>query len=401
VSPARSPHRVVIAGGGVAGLEAMLALHALAGDRVQTTLVEPRAELVLDAGSVSAPFGAAAPHRYDLESICADHGAQLATGALERVTGHPPSITTRAGEELPFDSLVVAVGARRAPAYYTVTTFRGTRDVELVHGLVQDLEGGYLRRLAFVVPSGVTWPLPLYELALMTAERADTMCLRGIEITVVTPEHRPLEVFGDELSDALTAALDQAGVRCIVGTDVTHVEAGLVFDVTGREVVHAQRVIALPLLTAPRIAGLPTDADGFIRSDGFTRVEGLTGVYAVGDASSHAIKQGGVGAQQAGVAARQIAIRLGLDIETTEFHPDLRAKLLTGGRPLYVRRDAADGPGVVADHPLWWPPAKVAAPHLAAYLERRDHGERGPAPAPPVHVVHAQGDPSGGVEILG
>ena len=54
----------------------------------------------------------------------------------------------------------------------TRTTFRGQEDVEALHGLVQDIEEGYVRSVAFVVPAGVSWSLPLYELALMTARRA-------------------------------------------------------------------------------------------------------------------------------------------------------------------------------------------------------------------------------------
>jgi hypothetical protein len=42
----RSPHRVVIAGGGVAGVEALLALHALAPDRIDLTLVSPTPDFV-------------------------------------------------------------------------------------------------------------------------------------------------------------------------------------------------------------------------------------------------------------------------------------------------------------------------------------------------------------------
>ena len=396
-----SPHRVVIAGAGVAGLETLLTLHALAGDRVQVTVVDPRAQLELEARSVEPPFAMAGGRAYALDEICEDHGATLRTATLERVVGHPASIVTRAGDEIAYDSLVVAVGARRLPAFKDALTFRGGRDAELVHGLIQDVEGGYLRRLAFVVPPGVTWALPLYELALMTAERADGLCLDRLEITVVTPESRPLEVFGDDLADTVGRALADAGITLMPSTEVARVAAGMLFDAAGAELLHAQRVVALPVLSGPRIAGLPADEHGFIPADPYTRVEGLRRVYAIGDGTTQPIKQGGVGAQQAAVAAHQIAMNVGLDVTPVPFEPVLRAKLLTGSRPLYLRSQHGGEPGVAADHPLWWPPAKVVAPHLAAYLERRDHGDRGPAPAPAVAVVHAQGDPTGGVELLG
>ena len=47
---------VVIAGGGVAAVEAALALRDLAGDRVSMTLVSPRPDFVLTPMAVGEPF---------------------------------------------------------------------------------------------------------------------------------------------------------------------------------------------------------------------------------------------------------------------------------------------------------------------------------------------------------
>ena len=43
--------RVLIAGGGVAGLEALLALRDLAGDRVELTLLSPETDFIRADGS--------------------------------------------------------------------------------------------------------------------------------------------------------------------------------------------------------------------------------------------------------------------------------------------------------------------------------------------------------------
>jgi len=69
------PHRVLIAGGGVAGLEALMALHSLAGDHVEVTLVAPDDTFTVRALSVQNPFARPASGRYSLSRICADHGA--------------------------------------------------------------------------------------------------------------------------------------------------------------------------------------------------------------------------------------------------------------------------------------------------------------------------------------
>jgi sulfide:quinone oxidoreductase len=68
----------------------------------------------------------------------------------------------------------------------------------------------------------------------------------------------------------------------------------------------------------------------------------------------------------ADAAAEHIAARAGADIEPQPFVPVLRGKLLTGGEPRSIR--GGEGRSDAADHLLWWPPAKVAARHLAPVL---------------------------------
>jgi sulfide:quinone oxidoreductase len=125
--------------------------------------------------------------------------------------------------------------------------------------------------------------------------------------------------------------------------------------------------VALPRLVGPRIEGLPADADGFVPVDAHGRVDGLTDVYAAGDMTTRPLKQGGLATQQADVAAAAIAAAAGADVEPQAYRPVLRAMLLTGGRPRYLRR-AAHGAGSASDEAPWWPPHKIAGRELAPYL---------------------------------
>ena len=61
---------------------------------------------------------------------------------------------------------------------------------------------GFVNSLAFVLPHEWVWPLPLYELALMTAARARSMNLMP-QITFITSEGRPLKAFGQAGCDAV------------------------------------------------------------------------------------------------------------------------------------------------------------------------------------------------------
>jgi NADH dehydrogenase FAD-containing subunit len=71
----RSSYRVVVAGGGIAGAEALLALCEPGGDRVSLTLVEPRAELQLTALEPGAAFGMGDAGRLPISEVGAAAGA--------------------------------------------------------------------------------------------------------------------------------------------------------------------------------------------------------------------------------------------------------------------------------------------------------------------------------------
>ena len=82
--------------------------------------------------------------------------------------------------------------------------------------------------------------------------------------------------------------------------------------------------------------------------------------------TSRPLKQGGLATQQADVAAAAIAAAAGADVEAPAYRPVLRAMLLTGGRPRYLRRAARRG--LAGDDAPWWPPHKIAGRELAPYL---------------------------------
>jgi sulfide:quinone oxidoreductase len=350
--PGSTPHRVVVAGGGVAGLETILALHAQAPERVQMTLLEPSIELVDRPMLVARPFAAGHADRTPIARILGPTGAVHRRESLASVDTAAGTVTTDTGDQLPYDSLVVALGARQVRAYEHATTF-APADADALAGLLRDLEEGYSSSVAFVVPPGPVWPFPAYELALLTAREARSMG-EEVRILVVTPEARPLAAFGEAVSAAVEATLREHGVELVTNTDADLSSLGV------------ERVVALPRLEGRQIEGLPQDANGFIAVDEHCAVRGVPGVYAAGDGADFPVKLGGLAAEMADAAAEHIAARAGADIEPQPFVPVLRGKLLTGGAPRSLRGsgEASDA----ADHILWWPPAKVAARHLAPVL---------------------------------
>src|SRR3954470_11598340 len=114
-SPPPSPLRVVIAGAGVAGLETLVALRALAGPRVEVTLVAPVPEFVYRPLAVAEPFDVGRVTRYSLERVAADLGATFVQDELSWVGVRGQCVFLGGGDELDYDALVVALGVLARP----------------------------------------------------------------------------------------------------------------------------------------------------------------------------------------------------------------------------------------------------------------------------------------------
>jgi sulfide:quinone oxidoreductase len=352
-------------------VEALLALRHLAGDRVALTLLAPEREFTYRPMAVGVPFARGHMQRHDLADVARATGAEFVRGELAEVDVQARSAVLTDGRRIEYDALLVAVGAGAEPTFSRVRTWTPELDQEVFGGLLADLEEGYAKRIAFVVPPDVAWPLPAYELALMTAWDARDMGQDDVEVTVYTPEEAPLEIFGTEASAGLRADLEEAGVRVETGVIVEEdpdAPARLLAGAGGPP-LGTQRVIARPRAVARGVGGLAVDERGFIRTDEHGRVESTPGVWAAGDAIAFPIKQGGLAAQQADAAAEAIAAEAGADIEPQPFRPVLRGVLLTGRGKRWIRRDLEGAEeGETQRHALWWPPTKVAGRHLAPYL---------------------------------
>ena len=370
-----TPFRVVIVGGGVAGLEAALALRVLAGERVVTTVLAPATEFVYRPTRVREPFGHSTARRYPLDEICRDIGADLASDAFKWLDPDRGTVHTEAGARLEYDALLLAPGATLKPRFRHALTLDDSQIDEQLHGLIQDVEGGYVHKLAFISPTPMPWPLPLHELALMTARRAYDMNV-DLSVTLATPEDAPLALFGAEASRAVARLLEETGILFVPSAHCETPEPGRVSIAPGSRNLVVDRIVALPQLVGPSVPGVPTDArDGFIPVDLHCRVPRLDRVFAAGDATDFAVKHGGIAAQQADTAAEAIAALAGVPIEPTPFNPTIYGALIGGPRPLYLSAHVTGGHGSgseVSEASTSSPPAKIAAKYLAPYLEARD-----------------------------
>jgi sulfide:quinone oxidoreductase len=385
---------VLIAGGGVAGLETLLALRAIAGDRLDVTVLTPGLKFVNPSMSVDSPFRPNRARGIRWDRICHEFGASWVRGELNHVEHLDGRAVTRSGERLAFDRIVLTIGARPADSIGRSLTSRsgsrtliycGTTDNPEFARVLHEIRDGRIKRLAFVKPVGATWPQPLYDLALMTAAWSARELSSALALTFVTPEEKPLGIFGNRVSAAARDLLEQAGVTLLTSSYAELDRDGRLAIAPGNRQVEVDQVVTEPRLVGPRLRGLPCDRDGFIPTDGHGRVPGRPGVFAAGDATWFSVKQGGLAAQQADAVAEAVAASVGIEVAPREFRPVLRAVLLTGREPVYLRADISGGAGddsAVSEEALWSPPTKLAGRYLAPYLSNQAGEARDVMPEP-------------------
>ena len=372
--------RVVIAGGGVAAVEALLALRELVGPHVAIELLAPEREFQHRPSSVAIPFGFGAPEPLDIDALGAELGANVRRAALAGVDRDRRVALLAGGGEIAYDRLVVAVGAHPRAVLPGAIRFAGPADAASVQAVLDAVVRGDARDVVFTLPPGAAWTLPVYELAVMAAVELRDRGIRDARLTVVTPEREPLWLFGSAPGRAVRELLAQRGVALRTSGRARAAHDSELELETG-EPLAADAVIALPELEGPSFPGLPANEQGFLRVDAHGRVLGARDVYAAGDATAFPIKQGGLATQQADAVAEAIAVDLGFRHEARPFRPVLRGLLLTGGAPLYLRaelgpagevRSRSHAPAAIAgqtsSRALWWPPGKIAGRFLAPYL---------------------------------
>lgn len=372
--------RVLIAGGGVAALEAVLALaehrDAHPGSGIEVEMVCPDPDFTLRALAVARPFGADSPRSLELAGFCREQGVALRADRVEEVWGTGQRVLLASGEDVFYDALLLAFGAQPYEALPGAHTFRGAADAGWFTEMLDGLEAGEIRDVSFVVPRAVHWSLPLYELALMTAHRLRGRGIHDVKLRVVTGESEPLFPFLSAAGKRIAGLLKEADIELVAADAPVRFDDDRLLLEGGREIA-TERVVSLPGLRVPPVAGVPGGAGGLIATDAEMRVRGLHQAWAAGDATWLPIKQGGLAAQQAEVASASIVAAAGAPVEVPPFNPILRAAMLTGEGVEFMRSELeADAPADFASSPLWWPPAKVAGRRLAPYLARLWTGER-------------------------
>src|SRR3954453_22459906 len=205
----RDPHRIVIAGGGIAALEGLVALRAHASSGCRIPLASPTGTFAYRPLAVQEPFGRGGGRRFSLAALTRDLGAAYVRDARVRVDGPARTAILRTGASLQYDTLLIATGAHPYPAFAHGVTFDRDTEAAEFDELLSDIDARLAPHVAIVVPEHVGWTLPASappgpvggprppsELAFSIPAYARRPRGPRLAVTLVTQERQPLAAFG-------------------------------------------------------------------------------------------------------------------------------------------------------------------------------------------------------------
>ena len=385
--------KVVVVGGGFAGLETAFLIRQKLGDRADITLVSDREQFLFKPNTIYIPFGASEESLLiPLERAAGKRGIQFVRGSFESLD-NSARVVEAGGQELPYDYLVLATGAGMNAAEIPglaehAETIWTPAEMERLGGRLRSLlaesEDGRTRTLLFLVPPNNKCAGPLYELVFMVETWLRKRRVRDrFRLIWTTYEAAYIAAFGPKLHDVVVEEFAERGIEGHTNWRVESVNGDDVQYEGGETIPYNLLVAFPPYVAAVRYDGLPQDQRGFLKTEaGSRRVVGEDRVYAPGDSGDFPVKQAFLAFLQADAVAEDIAAR----VETREprfaFDPISMCVMeefdkatfaqvplrVTGDpdRPVEVRPDADDDYRVGVS-PVWRLGKKV----LGVYLPLR------------------------------
>jgi len=310
--------RVVVIGGGFAGLETLFCLRHQLGDEVDLTLVSNDKNFVFRPDTIYVPFGAD-PKRFvvPLTRILASTRVEVLYDRARAIDCQRRVVSLRE-EEIPYDYLVVASGssvvadevpglAENATSLWTVGGMLRLR--RAYEQLITDAGRSTRRKVLFLLPRHNLCASPLYEMILLTDTWLRSRKARDpVEVTLATHEENLVEGFGRPFDAMLRERFEQRDVAVHAGVVVEEVEPDRCRFRNGERLDFDMLVSFPPHLVPKPFEGLPHDERGCIRVllDS-RRVVDQERVFAVGDAAVHPTKRAYLALLQADAAAEHIA----------------------------------------------------------------------------------------------
>jgi sulfide:quinone oxidoreductase len=386
--------RVVVLGGGFAGLETAFTLRMSLGPAVDLTVVSDQSSFLFKPNTIYIPFGA------DVDSLLIRLSTPLHRQRINFQHGRVMSLDPDAhrielsdGTTMGYDFAVVGTGAGMRPDEVPglaehASTIWTPADMWHLGGRLQQLRTrarrGQELDVLFLVPPGNKCAGPLYEIAFMLETWLRRQGVRDrVTITWSTVEPSFIHAFGPRLHDVVAREFAMRGIDGHTDEVVVKVGPEDVLYADGTTRRFDELVSFPPYVAAVDYEGLPSDDRGFISCEPDTRqVTGRPEIYAPGDAGDFPVKQAFLAFLQADAAADHLASSIDGRPFEHPFDPvsmcvmEMFDKATFAQVPLTLTGDASDPvavrPGAdsayrVGVSPLW----RLGKKTLALYLPLR------------------------------
>ncbi|MDH5750796.1 MAG: FAD-dependent oxidoreductase [Deltaproteobacteria bacterium] len=324
--------KVLVAGGGFAGLETAFYLRLKLKDRVDITLVSDKDHFLYKPNTIYIPFGMD-PEKLKIPLTLPTKKQNMKFIQAQARGVNPESrlLETSQGD-LPYDYLVLATGSRMRPeeipgmSQYAQTIFTPDEMLKLrasLGALKERAREGKRQKLLFLVPPNNKCSGPLYEIVFMADYWLREQGVRdNVDITYSTYEKGFIQAFGPRLDGFVTDEFSRLGIDGHREYAVERITASEVVYRNGESLPYDVLVSFPPYMASTPFPGLPADDRGFIATELETRkVQGYPEIYAPGDNGDFPVKQAFMAFLQADATASHLARQILPSSENVLFHP--------------------------------------------------------------------------------
>lgn len=313
--------KIVIVGGGFAGLESALYLHQRLGDQADITLLSSEEKFVFKPYLAYVPFGLLPDSvSIDLKAVVRGKAIAFCQAHLDQIDPVKKEVVA-SGEVFPYDYLILATGAAIAPdtlpglsehGYLIWRTHDLTRLQAAYQQLVEKTCAGERQRVVFLVPPACQWAGPLYEMAFMLETWFQWKEVRAnVDISFITSEQAFMSAFGHQMHDVIEEAFEQRQIEGHTNVPIAEVGPSSLMTEDGTRIPYDLLVAAPAFKSTTTWPHLPMTAEGFLKTELASRqVLDYPDIYAVGDGADYPVKQAFLALLQADAAAEHLAAHL-------------------------------------------------------------------------------------------
>lgn len=324
--------RIVVLGGGFAGLESLFYLKYKLGPRADLTLVTDEPKFLFKPNTIYIPFGEP-PEKFEVDLLrpLKKQSITMVQARVESIDPDKRAITT-VGGVVDYDYLVVATGAKMRSeeipglGEHAITVWTPDQMLRLRDRIewAEDRAAGNNRtRFLFLVPPNNKCSGPLYEMVLMLdTHLRRNGCRDCVDLVYATKEEAFIEAFGPRLNTVVTDEFRERNIEGHTGFVVTEIEPGKATFQNGEQLSFDVLVSFPPYIASGVFERLPTDDRGFIQVENDSRrVLGHDRIFAAGDAANFPIKQAFLALLQGDAAGDHIAAEVLGEKPTVNFEP--------------------------------------------------------------------------------